>query len=160
MAKRAGDGAPIPTWVWMGVGFVVVSFAGLWALTGAAPMAGHSMTPPDTSAIAEGDPIVEVALPTSFSDQEVLGRNAFDGLCAQCHGANAGGRNGIAPPLVHVIYEPSHHGDEAFWIATQQGVRAHHWRFGNMPAIEGLTRADVKNIVAYIRALQRENGIL
>jgi len=39
------------------------------------------------------------------------------------------------------------------------GVRAHHWSFGNMPAVEGLTRADVKMIIAYIRELQRANGI-
>ena len=43
--------------------------------------------------------------------------------------------------------------------ATALGVRAHHWSFGNMPAVEGLTRADVKMIVAYIRELQRANGI-
>lgn len=150
----------MPAWLWFGFALVALTVGGVWFLTATGPGIGHSMTPPDTSAIAEGDPIVEVAVPAAFSDQEVMGRNAFDGLCAQCHGMNAAGRNGIAPPLVHKIYEPSHHRDEAFWIATQQGVRAHHWRFGNMPAIDDLTRADVKNIVAYIRALQRENGIL
>lgn len=159
MAKRAKKTAVMPTWMWVGSGLAALAFGSLWILVAQMPMAGHSMTPPDTSALAEGDPIVSVALPASFSDQEAIGRNAFDGLCAQCHGANAAGQNGVAPPLIHKIYEPSHHGDEAFWRATQQGVRAHHWRFGNMPAIEGLTRADVKNIVAYVRALQRENGI-
>ena len=39
------------------------------------------------------------------------------------------------------------------------GVRAHHWKFGNMPAIENLTRSDVTAIVAYVRELQRANGI-
>jgi hypothetical protein len=39
------------------------------------------------------------------------------------------------------------------------GVQAHHWSFGNMPAVEGLTRGDVKMIIKYIRELQRENGI-
>jgi hypothetical protein len=28
-----------------------------------------------------------------------------------------------------------------------------------MPPVDGLTRADVKGIVAYIRELQQENGI-
>ena len=65
----------------------------------------------------------------------------------------------MAPPLVHKIYEPSHHGDEAFYRAVSNGVRSHHWDFGNMPPIEGLTRADVGTIVAYVRALQSENGI-
>ena len=154
----AKDGSGL---IWGGAAVAAALIGGFAAIVYSGDGAGgHSMVPPDTSDVAEGAPIVEVAVPASFSDQEVLGRNAFDGLCAQCHGANAGGQNGVAPPLVHKIYEPSHHGDESFWIATQRGVQAHHWRFGNMPAIDGLTRADVKNIVAYIRALQRENGIL
>lgn len=146
-------------WLWIGFGVIAIAIGSVWFLTAANPMAGHSMVPPDTSRIAEGDPIVGVALPASLSDQEIIGRNAYEAVCAECHGTNAAGRNGVAPPLVHVIYEPSHHGDEAFWTATQKGVRAHHWQFGNMPVIDGLTRADVKSIVAYIRVLQRENGI-
>ena len=47
----------------------------------------------------------------------------------------------------------------AFVLAAQNGARAHHWNFGNMPAVEGVTQGDVLNIVAYVRALQRENGI-
>ena len=79
--------------------------------------------------------------------------------CAACHGVNAAGKDGVAPPLVHKIYEPSHHGDESFQRAAALGVRAHHWPFGNMPAVEGVTRGDVKMITAYIRELQRANGI-
>ena len=60
---------------------------------------------------------------------------------------------------MHKIYEPSHHGDESFQLAVAQGVRAKHWRFGNMAALEGLTRADVSAIIAYVRELQRVNGI-
>ncbi|MFT6451992.1 MAG: hypothetical protein ACJA06_001479 [Halocynthiibacter sp.] len=61
--------------------------------------------------------------------------------------------------MVHKIYEPNHHGDEAFQRAAAAGVRSHHWGFGNMPPVEGLTRGDVTMIVAYIRELQRSNGI-
>ena len=43
--------------------------------------------------------------------------------------------------------------------AVARGVRAHHWRFGDMPRVEGLTRGDVAAIVAYVRELQRANGI-
>jgi hypothetical protein len=43
--------------------------------------------------------------------------------------------------------------------AVALGVQAHHWRFGNMLAIEGLTRGDVTMIITYIRELQRANGI-
>lgn len=83
----------------------------------------------------------------------------FDAKCATCHGVNATGLQDMGPPLVHKIYEPSHHGDESFQRAAAMGVRAHHWRFGNMPPVEGVTRADIAMVVAYIRALQRANGI-
>jgi len=123
------------------------------------PEPSHSMTPPDTSRLAEGDPIANVSIPTELSSNAQIGKTAFEAKCAACHGTNAAGQNGVAPPLVHKIYEPSHHGDEAFWIATQRGVRSHHWKFGDMPQVDGLTRGDVKMIVAYVRELQRANGI-
>jgi cytochrome c len=88
-----------------------------------------------------------------------MGKRGYDAVCAACHGANGQGRDGIAPPLVHRIYEPSHHGDMAFLLAVRQGVRAHHWQFGDMPPIAGLTDDDVTKIVAYVRAVQRANGI-
>jgi hypothetical protein len=61
--------------------------------------------------------------------------------------------------LVHIIYEPSHHGDESFQRAAAMGVQGHHWSFGNMPPVEGIASADVTMIVAYVRELQRANGI-
>ena len=121
--------------------------------------AGHSMVPPDTSGIAQGAPIAEVSLPAELSANAQIGKRAFEAKCAQCHGANAAGQNGIAPPLVHKIYEPNHHADMAFVMAAKNGVRSHHWNFGDMPPIEGLTDADVKMIARYVRELQAENGI-
>lgn len=35
--------------------------------------------------------------------------------------APAGGRQGMAPPLIHIHYEPGHHGDSAFLRAVRQG---------------------------------------
>ena len=121
--------------------------------------AGHSMVTPDTSEIAQGAPIVEVALPAELSSEAQIGKRAFEAKCATCHGANAAGQNGVAPPLVHKIYEPNHHSDMAFVLAAKNGVRAHHWNFGNMAPVEGLTDADVKMIARYVRQLQAENGI-
>ena len=129
-----------------------------------------AVSPPDASgtgatvaqtntAPQQGAPIVEVKLPAELSANARLGKTIFEAKCAACHAKNAAGQEGVAPPLVHKIYEPSHHGDESFWIATQRGVRAHHWRFGDMPRVDGLTRADVMMVVSYIRELQRENGI-
>ncbi len=106
-----------------------------------------------------GAAMVEVRLPAALSDQSILGKRAFDAVCASCHGENAAGQQGIAPPLIHKIYEPSHHADMAFVFAAQRGVKAHHWPFGNMPPVEGLTNADIATIVSYVRELQRENGI-
>lgn len=119
----------------------------------------HSMVTPDTSDIAVGDPIEDVRLPVELSSNAVIGKRAFDAKCASCHGANAAGQNGVAPPLVHKIYEPGHHSDEAFQRAAKSGVRAHHWQFGNMPPVSGLTRGDVQHIALYVRELQRANGI-
>lgn len=103
--------------------------------------------------------IVGVELPAVLTEQAQIGKRGFDNNCASCHGENAVGQQGVAPPLVHIIYEPNHHADEAIQRAVANGVRSHHWRFGNMPAVEGLTRADVSYIIAYIRELQQENGI-
>lgn len=133
--------------------------AGWHFLQVAGPQQGHSMTPPDTSQLSEGDPIAKVMVPFELSSMAQVGKQAFDAKCSDCHGVNAAGKQGLAPPLVHKIYEPSHHGDIAFQLAVQNGVRAHHWRFGNMPPVDGLTKGDVRAIVAYVRELQRENGV-
>ena len=103
--------------------------------------------------------LAEVLLPSALSQNAQIGKRAFDTKCVACHGINAAGQVGVAPPLVHKIYEPSHHGDESFQRAASLGVRAHHWPFGDMPAVEGLTRSDVTMIVAFIRELQRANDI-
>ncbi|MDU8912251.1 cytochrome c [Aestuariicoccus sp. MJ-SS9] len=115
------------------------------------------------AASASGEPgaaLVQVALPDALSERAVLGKRAFEAKCISCHGENAAGVDGAGPPLVHKIYEPSHHGDAAFWLATQNGVRAHHWTFGSMPPVDGLTKGDVDAILTYVRALQAANGIL
>lgn len=135
-----------------------VFFAG-WQVIRPAPQQGHSMEPPDTSGIEIGGAIAEVKLPAELTGTAQIGKRVFEAKCAACHGQNAAGQNGVAPPLVHVTYRPGHHSDEAFVYAAQNGVQAHHWEFGNMPRIEGLTRADVLSIATYIRELQRENGI-
>jgi len=88
------------------------------------------------------------------------GEMLFNANCASCHGKDAAGQEGVAPPLVHKIYEPNHHGDIAFQRAAKNGARAHHWPFGDMPPVDGVTEADVTKIITYIRELQRANGIL
>lgn len=103
--------------------------------------------------------IVIVRVPDQLSETALLGEVLFNVNCSSCHGENAGGQLDIAPPLVHKIYEPNHHGDESFQLAVARGIRAHHWKFGSMPPIEGLTRENVANITRYIRELQKANNI-
>ncbi len=143
------------------VGFFVIGGAGfVWQqMQPAPPVNGHSMTPADLGGLEIGDPIAEVLVPAELSADAQFGKQIYDVACSACHGADAAGQNEIAPPLVHITYEPGHHGDNAFLSAARNGVTAHHWRFGNMPPVEGLTDGDVKMIVAYIRELQRNNGI-
>jgi cytochrome c5 len=103
-------------------------------------------------------PLAEVRVPDLSAAAE-QGRAVFEANCAACHGQNAAGVEGKGPPLVHIIYEPNHHGDQAFRLAAVQGVRSHHWRFGDMPPVPGVVPADVERIIAYVRELQRANGI-
>jgi cytochrome c len=96
-----------------------------------------------------------VNVPTGLQNGEAK----FNANCARCHGERAAGTS-QGPPLVHKIYEPNHHGDFAFQRAAANGVRAHHWKFGDMPKIDGVTSADIEQIIAYIRWLQRQAGIM
>ena len=86
------------------------------------------------------------------------GEQLFDRHCAPCHGTKAGGTD-KGPPLAHQVYEPSHHSDQAFYLAVRNGVAAHHWRFGNMPAQPQVSESELAAIVAYVRWIQRETGV-
>ena len=99
-------------------------------------------------------PTVSSAVPAEFQ----VGETTFNANCAVCHGKQAAGTD-HGPPLVHKVYEPNHHGDPAFQHAAANGVKAHHWEFGNMPKISAVTPADVDQIVKYVRWLQRQAGI-
>ncbi len=131
----------------------------LLVLAAAVAVAGylHLDEPKDGNVV--GAPIVSVNMPGTLSERAQLGQKIYEANCLTCHGRNAAGQDGVAPPLVHIIYEPGHHGDNSFQRAVAQGVRAHHWRFGDMPPVEGLTRRDVAAVISYVRELQRANGI-
>tara|TARA_R110002020_G_scaffold170229_6_gene359716 strand:- start:2305 stop:2718 length:414 start_codon:yes stop_codon:yes gene_type:complete len=116
----------------------------------------RSLQPPEQP--ASGDVMANVTVP-QLSVQAQEGETLFNRSCASCHGESAAGKDGIAPPLVHKIYEPNHHADAAFHLAAKNGVRAHHWQFGNMAPVEGVTDSELDTIVIYVRELQRANGI-
>ena len=117
-----------------------------------------SLTEVAKSGTQDGSAIVAVQMP-EIDGNAAIGQRIFESACAACHGTNAAGVEGAGPPLIHVIYEPSHHTDESFQRAVAKGVQSHHWRFGDMPPVEGLTRGDVSMIIDYIREIQRTNGI-
>ncbi len=102
--------------------------------------------------------VAEAVLQSEIPAELEVGRRAYNANCTLCHGRRALGTD-QGPPLVHIVYEPAHHADGAFLLAVQRGVRAHHWSFGDMPPIPGLTREEVTEIIAYIRFLQRQAGI-
>ncbi|MFZ5792609.1 MAG: c-type cytochrome [Pseudomonadota bacterium] len=94
-----------------------------------------------------------------LSSVAAAGKVAFDANCTQCHGKNGAGTN-QGPPLVHDIYNPGHHPDESFYYAARQGVRQHHWPFGNMPPQPQVTNVQLAEIVRYVRELQEANGVV
>jgi len=100
---------------------------------------------------------VSVKVP-SLTATAKRGERVFADNCAVCHGKNAAGSNS-GPPLVHKIYEPSHHGDGSFISAVQNGVRQHHWNYGNMPRQPNISSRQAGQIITYVRELQRANGI-
>jgi cytochrome c len=86
------------------------------------------------------------------------GKRVFERQCAACHGSSGGGLQ-TGPPLVDAVYRPAHHSDVAFYIAISQGVQAHHFNFGDMPSMPGVSQAESEAVVAYIRWLQQSVGI-
>lgn len=86
------------------------------------------------------------------------GAEIFAAKCASCHGSNAGGSS-KGPPLVHRYYEPNHHADFAFYAAVRQGVRSHHWQFGDMPPVPDMNERSISFVVRYVRELQKANGV-
>ncbi len=86
------------------------------------------------------------------------GRPLFVKSCAECHGFNAHGTD-KGPPLIHKIYQPNHHADIAFVLAAKQGVRAHHWPFGDMPPRPEISATQIRDIIAWVRQEQHKAGI-
>lgn len=120
----------------------------LATLPGCAPPGAVEVDPETTAAV------MQTEIPAALEG----GKLAFDANCTVCHGQRGLGTD-QGPPLVHIVYEPAHHADGAFVLAIQRGVRAHHWRFGDMPPVPGLSREEVVEVIAYVRFLQRQAGI-
>ncbi len=153
------DGMKPSTWVTIAAGVVVVT-AGTFLITresGEEPAADQPVAAPAPEE-APNVPSVAVLMPAELSPAAESGQVAFAGNCAVCHGENGGGTD-QGPPLIHIIYEPSHHADIAFVLAARNGTRAHHWRFGDMPPQPQVSEQEITDIIQFVREVQRQNGI-
>lgn len=96
----------------------------------------------------------EITIPFSYAKGQVL----YDMHCSSCHGQDLTGTE-KGPPLLHPFYKPSHHGDAAFYKAALKGARAHHWDFGDMQPVQGMTKKKMDSILPYIRFYQQKKNL-
>jgi len=87
-----------------------------------------------------------------------LGKINYDAFCASCHGKTGRGTD-KGPTFINRVYHPGHHADGSFYIAAKKGARAHHWRFGDMKPVQGVTDKHISKIIGYVRAVQKANGL-
>lgn len=85
------------------------------------------------------------------------GATVYQARCASCHGDDLRGTD-RGPSQLSIVYEPGHHGDNAYRSAIRNGAPQHHWGFGAMPAIADITDDQIERVIAYIRAEQERNG--
>lgn len=126
---------------------VGVFVTGLVALTscGNNGAADNRSSTPSTSASAQG--------PVLPSD----GATLYAANCASCHGADLKGTS-IGPSQLSIVYEPGHHSDDSYRSAILNGVQPHHWNFGPMAPVPGLSDQQIESIIAFIRKVQAEQG--
>ena len=96
--------------------------------------------------------------PQGTSSEGIDGAVLYGQSCASCHGRDLEG-TADGPPFIDSIYGSGHHADAAFLLAVRRGVRSHHWDFGDMPRIDGLSDEQVAAIVEFVREHQAAAGI-
>lgn len=85
------------------------------------------------------------------------GAEVYAARCASCHGADLRGTD-KGPSHLSIVYEPGHHSDESFRRAIALGAPQHHWSFGAMPPVAGLSDDDIDAVIAFVRAEQQRQG--
>jgi mono/diheme cytochrome c family protein len=87
------------------------------------------------------------------------GERIFNTYCMSCHGRHGTGE-GLGPPLLDTLYAPGRMPDEAIYIAVERGVNQNHWHYGAMPKNPRIGRAEVSEIIPYIRWIQQRAGLV
>jgi cytochrome c5 len=95
-----------------------------------------------------------IEIPFKLAKGQVL----YEKYCSSCHGVQLDGSD-KGPPLVHPYYKPSHHGDKAFYRAALNGVKQHHWNFGDMPPVAGMTPGKMDSVLPYVRYYQQQKKL-
>lgn len=88
-----------------------------------------------------------------------LGRTIINARCADCHGVDMTGGSRKGPPILHSMYREEIFPDFVFKRSVLEGKREKNWRFGPMPAQEGLSDEEVDGIIAFVRELQNATGM-
>lgn len=78
----------------------------------------------------------------------------FVRFCQSCHGVDARGTE-QGPALAEPIYREKRHADLAFHLAVGQGVKSHHWPYGDMPPVQGISPEQTADVIAWIRRQQK-----
>lgn len=86
------------------------------------------------------------------------GAELYEQSCASCHGNDLRGTD-RGPPHLSQVYAPDHHPDASFRAAVTQGSPAHHWNFGDMPPVEGLSDDEIELVITYVREQQEIHGL-
>ena len=90
---------------------------------------------------------------------EMRGREAFNSLCADCHGADGTGDTDIGPPLMHPYYRKDLLSDEDIIKAIGRGTPEDKWKYGHMPAQIDVSNEQALEIVEFYNALRRVNNL-
>ena len=109
--------------------------------------------------------LFSASVPNVVSAQDVeipfhlaRGQLLYEKYCSSCHGLELDGTDD-GPPLVHPFYKPSHHGDKSFYRAVLKGVKQHHWNFGDMEPVPGMTAGKMDRLLPYVRYYQQQKKL-
>ena len=99
----------------------------------------------------------EVSIQVQDPNLVSAGADIYQASCASCHGSDLRGTE-RGPSHLSAVYEPNHHSDAAFLLAVRNGSPQHHWRFGDMRPVDGLSDDDIAALTAFVRETQRVEG--